>query len=486
MPQEPAATETFDVFISHKVEDRQIARYLGEDLRSLSNRHLEVHVCEDIPGGEEWRKWIEERIEKSKILIFLYTDERADWGWCLYEIGFFLGSHPSEMESKCHMICLKDSSISVLPSPIQQFQAYDSEKDTIEKFFNDLLYEGTCTNNIRLNDELHTKMRNQFETAVKRISDIFSTTQTESYARSVSIGLPEPDDTQALPNIEHAFIDGDQSVMEILNAPSTGIKWTQLYEQFRKENQAMWLDELRRFFDEVITKQVRRPGWAMTPFAHEGRSYIPVLSRIDRKKRVTSQGRVFIPKTLSILLIPKPIELSDEPPDPVEMLHGWSTHYPASVVKVGWKKKSDQNTYLPEDIIGVPIVCAINDSFAHLFDYGPGDFPSPDGPSPATSESLLQRIERYVLPDHLRKLKKDQAEVVQRIVFEERNSYARVPLQFNELHPSYPNALFLPCLISKRVVGSQTGEHKTYLVISYVRDFWPVDHPKNPYYQDRC
>jgi hypothetical protein len=328
-------------------------------------------------------------------------------------------------------------------------------------------------------------MRSQFETAVKRISNIFSTTQTESYARSVSIGLPEPEDTQA-PDIEHAFIDGDQIVMEILNAPTTGIGWPQLYAQFHRENQARWLDELREFFDEIITNPVRRPGWAMTPFARDGRSYIPVLSRIDRKRRVTPQGRVFLPKTLSVLLIPKSVEPLDEPPNPAEMLKGWSTYYPASVVKIRWKKKSEQNQYLPDDLIGIPIVCAFNDSFATLFDYAPEEFPKPDGPMPATSDSLLERIARFVLPDHLKKLKKNQVEVAQRIIFEERNYYATVPLQFNRLHPSYPDALFLPCLMSKRVVGSQIGQHETYLVIAYVRDFWPVDHPNNPYSQDNC
>ncbi|MBA1993736.1 hypothetical protein HLX74_24385, partial [Escherichia coli] len=52
----------FSVFISHRAEDRFLARLLKARLEYLSSlddqRSLECFVCEEIPGGAEWRQWM--------------------------------------------------------------------------------------------------------------------------------------------------------------------------------------------------------------------------------------------------------------------------------------------------------------------------------------------------------------------------------------------------------------------------------------------
>lgn len=472
-----------EIFISHKIEDRPIARGLRRALRDLSNRQLEVHVCEEMPGGEDWRKWIEERVGRSKILLFLYTDERADWGWCLFEIGLFIGSHADKTERKNFMICLKDFGISTLPSPIQQFQAYGSDKDNIQRFLNDLLFKGEFTGSC-LNHELHTEMKSQFDSAVENICSIFSSTQSDPYPTQATIGFREPGLGQIMPEIETAYIDGDQGTMDMLNIPSTGAKWTILYEQFSKTKQVTWLDELRACIDEI--RQGLRPRRVLTPFkTRKGETFIPFLSRIDSKRRMTSQGeQVTIPKTLFVTFIPPERPSASQVQSPEEIIKVWSTYSPCSVVRIRWKRKVDPFKRSADDIIGKPVVSAINTSFAELFCFREEDFPDPDGPLALTSNRLLQNVKEYINPLHLKKLEQDQERVSKKIIFEGMDDSASVPLQFNSQHPKYPGALFLPCLMYKYDTESKEGgPFTTYLLISYVRDFWPVDHPNNPYYQ---
>jgi hypothetical protein len=98
-----------------------------------------------MPGGIEWRDWIDEKIGDSDIMLFLYTEESFNWQWCLYEIGLF--RQPKNPDSQ-PIICIHNQSISSsnLPSPLEKYQAYLATKDGFEKFLGDLLYKGEYTN----------------------------------------------------------------------------------------------------------------------------------------------------------------------------------------------------------------------------------------------------------------------------------------------------------------------------------------------------
>ena len=66
---------TIKVFISHNIEnDKDLANLLRDKLRLLSKNNIEVDICEDIQGGEDWNKSIENSVKKARIFVFLYTN----------------------------------------------------------------------------------------------------------------------------------------------------------------------------------------------------------------------------------------------------------------------------------------------------------------------------------------------------------------------------------------------------------------------------
>ena len=69
--------------ISHRAEDRFLAGLIKSQLKYLSSLDtldlIECMVCEDIPGGAEWRKWMIDNTAKADCLIFVHTNAEHNW-----------------------------------------------------------------------------------------------------------------------------------------------------------------------------------------------------------------------------------------------------------------------------------------------------------------------------------------------------------------------------------------------------------------------
>jgi hypothetical protein len=59
--------------------------------RNLGGDHLDVHLSELIPAGDQWNPKIHEWLQESDWLLLLYTGQGVEWDWCLYETGFLRG-----------------------------------------------------------------------------------------------------------------------------------------------------------------------------------------------------------------------------------------------------------------------------------------------------------------------------------------------------------------------------------------------------------
>lgn len=461
------------MFVSHRSEDRELALTFRRAVRELSSQKIEVAVCEEMPGGEEWRRWIDDAIKHSTMLVMLYTDERADWAWCLYEIGLFLGAHKLAANGGSHLVCIRASGISTLLSPIAHYQSYSSDEDDIEKFLTHLLYRGAFTNTERINDALFTEMHQQLTDRSAELARAFCSTVSESFTKVITIGLPTADAEQGGADLERAYVDGDPVAMSLLDAPATGIGWGPLYTQWKETNQTHWLDEIGRIVHANGRGDV---GRSLARFVNRDQiSVVPVVWRME-KKRFAARGRSNEKVTsVKVMLIQEGRALQDrEFAHPRDMLKRWNTYIPASLIRIRWKKKTDQFGYTEADMLGAPIVSDVNPAFANLYDFAFQGLPNPDGEAPLTSERLLKRIDPYVEDEHRTRLRDDQSRVGARIIFEEADAYATVPLQFNGRHPYFPRQCFLPCLIAKRLVGEQTGPHETYLLVCYVQYFHPL------------
>ena len=461
------------IFISHRSEDRSIALAISGALRLLGNDKLEPFVCEDLPGGRDWRDWIHKKIGASNIMLFLYTQETADWMWCFYEIGLFRSlSDPNQRP----IICVHNPSITSLPSPLENYQAYKATQDDIKKFLTDLLFEGVFTNEERINPELFSS--NVYMLAIKDFLKSFSLTIIEKkyYARRASFDLNDLHRNDSHKKHGTVSIKGDSFTMEeILLSPGKSTHWQNLYDKFTAEGQSAWLDQVKESIEKI--KEGKIPTYVMKPFkARENKKFIPILTRVEQIP--SEDAKTTIPLKIYVIFIPcseieESCELVDSSlaSDPNYLLKIWKTILPTSVIRVKWKGKSSPIRYSKEDIMCPPVVYAINPVFADLYNFNYLEFPDPDGDNPLTSEDLFKLVNEFIVNNetYIPKIIQDQAVISQKIIFEGSNAFAKVPLKFNDKHPLYPNQSYLPCLVSKSTVGDINGPHVTYLGVIYVR-----------------
>ena len=111
------------IFVSHKHDDRLAAMQIKTKFEDLGGDRLDVYVSELIPAGEQWDPKIHQWLKESDWLLLLYTGPGVEWDWCLYETGFFAGSHDT---SNKRLVCLHRAGVE-LPGPLQAWEAVTEE-----------------------------------------------------------------------------------------------------------------------------------------------------------------------------------------------------------------------------------------------------------------------------------------------------------------------------------------------------------------------
>ncbi len=176
---------------------------------------------------------------------------------------------------------------------------------------------------------------------------------------------------------------------------------------------------------------------------------------------------------------------------PNGFLSGWKTYFPTSVLRINWKSKTGDGglTYDPNDIVGEPVVCDADYLFRQIFRITGIDFDSQNSPK-VTFSYLMSNIERYVDKETYQAFLDNQAELRDEIILRDGDAVAKVPLRFygpddavsrSQLHPieHLRGKVFLPSLTAKTSVGETRYPHTTYLIITFVEDFWPYGHENN-------
>jgi hypothetical protein len=155
------------ILVSHKVNDRAVTKKLI-DLLKEHIKKIEFCVSDNIEKGTPWKDTIENNLKESSLLVLVFTDPEEDWGWCLFETGFFHGVSQVHSEKKRLIYCLHHVD-SEAPSPIRDLQSIPADEDNVKKWLRGLFR--------------HTGQEDvQFESipdlAVK-ICGLFSATQTK-------------------------------------------------------------------------------------------------------------------------------------------------------------------------------------------------------------------------------------------------------------------------------------------------------------------
>ena len=99
---------------------------------------MNFFLSEEILGGEDWYKWIKERLVETNLLLLLFTDSSLNWGWCLYEAGL---SDRLDDEHRRRIICLHSRSTEP-PDPLKKIlQSFSAEPFRLKSFLRALYLE---------------------------------------------------------------------------------------------------------------------------------------------------------------------------------------------------------------------------------------------------------------------------------------------------------------------------------------------------------
>ena len=273
----------YSVFFSHKVNDSGVTKSL-KNLLDGKTEQVNYHISEEIEKGIAWREAIAKLLNRADFLVLVFTDPNEDWGWCLYESGFF--DALSQSESRRRIWCLHNASTTP-PPPIANLQTIPAKKADVEQWLNEL-FRGT--------EQTKQLFWDAIPELAEDICKLFLVDQKPFYSqRSVNIiadrtQLKSPDD---LP--DNTTIKGDQRLMgEIFGINSAEINWKSLKERFGSipnsaEVNLNTLKEISRAIHAVCNHGNVRSAQGIL-FVEQGpKRYRPILSHAKYITEVYNQ-----------------------------------------------------------------------------------------------------------------------------------------------------------------------------------------------------
>ena len=129
--------EGYSIFFSHKVKDELVTRKII-DLIHRNTENVQCFVSEDITKGKDWRHEIALHLRLSSILVLIFTDPDEDWGWCLYETGFFDALMQIPDAAQTRLICCLHNMSTTPPSPIANLQTIKAQPEDVSNWLSEL------------------------------------------------------------------------------------------------------------------------------------------------------------------------------------------------------------------------------------------------------------------------------------------------------------------------------------------------------------
>jgi hypothetical protein len=318
--------DDFSVFISHRAEDRFLARLLKARLEYLSSLDghppIECFVCEEIPGGSEWRQWMIDNTAKADCLIFIHTNAEHNWTWCASEISQFDGY------KRALRIASKVLWFSVDSSPsfpmLAENEFYGVGEDEVRRFLEDLFVKstfGTAPLRLRLNAN-HSR---DFNEAVKDIHGQFmQITRPEelfrlrlrivfsdelSFRQKAAALAAFPPSERAREFLKGARLEADAASTTLLSGPDTAtLDWEGLTRAQSRYDSGGWLEELASYiansFSDVEIATRRSREQVLSPIFRDLKLFQPVVARLEYLDNT--------PFSIVIIFVPMP-PFSEDP-----------------------------------------------------------------------------------------------------------------------------------------------------------------------------
>jgi tetratricopeptide (TPR) repeat protein len=137
-----------EVFISHTHSDAEIAHALSEAIQGVfgdlvtTSYSTKKELDGGIKPGEEWFRWIVERVRTADIAVILLTPSSTQKPWVLWEAGAVYGAGIASADANARKVrpLVFKLSGSQVPSPFAGIQGVDGDEASgIERFLNDLI-----------------------------------------------------------------------------------------------------------------------------------------------------------------------------------------------------------------------------------------------------------------------------------------------------------------------------------------------------------
>jgi hypothetical protein len=263
------------VFFSHKNEDKLVTKHLIE-LLDENTENVDYFFSEKIEKGAPWRQEIVKWLDMSSYLVLVFTDPDEDWGWCLYETGFFdaLSRYPNSGTER-RIYCLHHAAASP-PSPIEDLQSIPAIPEKVEEWLEELYKNTNQTKEIFIK---------KIPDVARKICDFFTVEQKPLYQQK-SIGIDvncslmkSPDD---LPG--DTMIEGEERLIEeLFGNYDTRIRWNDIKGQFKKSPNSVdvnmnTLKEISRAIWGIYQRDLPRPVQGIIFVGQGPKRYRPIIN----------------------------------------------------------------------------------------------------------------------------------------------------------------------------------------------------------------
>jgi hypothetical protein len=124
------------IFISHKMPtDTALAQQIGARLALYGGNQIKVTHAGKFRYGENWRARIQQELDQAHWLIYLYTDQDEDWGFCLFECGYFRRTMENDDRKRLITFCRNQKQIN---GALEEFNAAVISEDTVAKLLDEI------------------------------------------------------------------------------------------------------------------------------------------------------------------------------------------------------------------------------------------------------------------------------------------------------------------------------------------------------------
>jgi len=271
-------SEPVKIFVSHASEYAELAMTLKRSLEALEgDEKLDIRVSVTMPGGSDWRDWIENNVRSADLFLLLYPDERMDLNWCNYELGRFF-------DGERHIVCLKNVDIEKPPPVFEPFQAYNGDEDGIFKFLKELFDSETFTPGKKLNPEIGVIGKAAYDRAkdvARQLAAEFAKARVREkfYDRRIVISFHYADKVFD-PNL--TVVEGNPEGMAVLGLEKDAkISWTEMRATLEPKFQ--WPSQLETSLTQIARGHLPP---SLPPFRIANNIYVPVIARSETVDKV--------------------------------------------------------------------------------------------------------------------------------------------------------------------------------------------------------